>query len=696
MNKSKIIVALLILLLPISLPAQQAATLRANFDPSAGLVPFPINLLFSGSTDGTLNIPIADPNDPASGPTQALNALDGFSTVNPIVATFSNGVLPIPGNPTPIDSAIDPASVSAGTTVRLFEVELVNPFLAPTDRPFAVERVKRELIADEDYVAGLSPDPAGKTVVITPLKPLKAKTGYMVVLTNGIRAALDGSPAFPDRTYIFARYRGNHHRPLVDENGSSNFPQLTDAQARALVPIQTAVLSQEDAAAGQGIDRGSIILSWTFLTQSIDDALQVVRSGIIAQPLGLDATGSDTSALGLAGLADIYAGTFQIPYYLQAPAAPQDAPIILSTRWQGVNDSAVTRYNPKPIAPQSVTIPVLATVPNANSGQSKPPGGWPVVIFQHGITQNRTNVFAVADTLASVGFAAIAIDLPLHGITDTENPFYAGPLERTFNVDLINNETGAPGPDGMIDASGIHYINLTSSLTTRDNIRQGSADLFHLTATLPMLDIDGDALADFATPIRFVGHSLGAIVGVSFLAIENEISAATLANPGGGLTRLLLGSESFGPRILAGLMAAGLEPGTANFEAFVNAFQQTVDSGDPINYAGAAAEAHPIHMIEVVGPPPDATIPNSVPGAPLTGTEPLARIMGLASVAATTVDDMGLRAIVRFTEGAHSSFLLPTTSAAATVEMQSEMAGFMVSNGTVLNVANPDVLQPIQ
>ncbi|NJN45868.1 MAG: hypothetical protein HC808_04605, partial [Candidatus Competibacteraceae bacterium] len=265
-------------------------------------------------------------------------------------------------------------------TTRIFDTAVGDgtlniDFLGSTDRPFAVERVTRELIANEDYVAGLSPleDSAGKTVVITPLQPLKAKTGYMVVLTNGIRALLDGSPAVPDRTYIFARYRGNHHRPLVDENNNSNFPQLTDAQARALVPIQTAVLSQEEAAASQGIDRGSIVLSWTFMTQSIDDVLQVVRSGVTAQPLGVVATGSDTSTLGLAGLADIYAGTMQIPYYLQAPVAPQDAPIILSTRWRGVNDSAVTRYNPQPIAPQSVTIPVLATVPNDNSGQSKPP-----------------------------------------------------------------------------------------------------------------------------------------------------------------------------------------------------------------------------------------------------------------------------------------------------------------------------------
>jgi len=41
-------------------------------------------------------------------------------------------------------------------------------------------------------------------------------------------------------------------------------------------------------------------------------------------------------------------------------------------------------------------VPVIVTVPNAGSGQAKPSGGWPVVIFQHGITANRTNVLAVA------------------------------------------------------------------------------------------------------------------------------------------------------------------------------------------------------------------------------------------------------------------------------------------------------------
>jgi pimeloyl-ACP methyl ester carboxylesterase len=72
------------------------------------------------------------------------------------------------------------------------------------------------------------------------------------------------------------------------------------------------------------------------------------------------------------------------------------------------------------------------------------------VIFQHGITLNRTVMFSMADSFAQAGFAVVAIDLPLHGITDTANPFYQGPghpfgnNERHFNMDNV----GATGVFG--------------------------------------------------------------------------------------------------------------------------------------------------------------------------------------------------------------------------------------------------------
>jgi hypothetical protein len=67
--------------------------------------------------------------------------------------------------------------------------------------------------------------------------------------------------------------------------------------------------------------------------------------------------------------------------------------------------------------------------------------------------------------------------------------------------------------------------------------------------------------------------------------------------------------------------------------------------------------------------------------------------MGLASVSETTVDAAGVRGIVRFTEGEHSSLLDPTASAAAYFEMQTEMATFFATFGATLLITDDTVVQ---
>jgi len=657
-------------------PSAGAQSLIAQFDPANGILPTPNNLLFSGSTDGTLNIPIADPADPSSATVNAVNALDGFSTSAPAIARFS--------------AALDPNSLIAGETVRLFEVELDNPFLNPAaSTAFAVTEVVRELVGEVEFTVNLhAADAEQRTLEILPLRPLQAMTGYMVVLTDGIHAQDSAAVAFPDLTYIFARYA---HGPLIDSDGSSLFANLSDTQAQALEPIRRLVVSQEQAAAAVGVRKRHIVLSWSFMTQSIGASLRTIRSSLAPQALNLAPTGLDTSATQGAGLANIYSGTLQLPYYLDAPMLVPT--IILTTHWQGANETGLSRYNPQPVASQTLTVPVLASLPNSQSGHSRPAAGWPVVVFQHGITQNRTNLLAVADALALVGYAAIAIDMPLHGITDSSNPFYNAALERTFNIDLIDNETRAPGPDGLLDPSGTHFINLTSLLTSRDNLRQATADLLQLSVSLGQIANDSaDPLFDTSL-VGFVGHSLGAMVGINMLALdEGLIGPASLHMPGGGIAKLLENSASYGPIIQAGLAAAGLEPGTPDYETFLRAAQQVLDTSDPINYAQDAADKHPIHLAEIIGPPPDQTIPNSVADAPLAGTEPLLDIMELQSVGMSVDDLNGLRVGVRFLTGEHSSLLNPEPAPAVTFELQQQLGAFIASQGTLLPMTNTDII----
>lgn len=645
-----------------------------EFNPAAGQIPFPTNLLFSGSTDGTLNIPVADPNN-LSDPQVALNALDGFSTVAPLTAQFS--------------STLKASAVKAGSTVRVFEVALVNPFLNPTTKtPFAITEVKRELQAGSDYEAALLPQDANQTTLtINPLRPLVPKSGYLVVLTSGIQDS-GGFDAGPSPTYALTKLT----TPLVDASGKSAIPGLSDAQALALEPLRQLVNNQENAAASRGVAKSEIALSWTFMTQSTEDAFTALGKTI--KPLGMVVrpTGATTAAvgLGLPGFSDLYAGALAIPYYLS-----KEKP--LGGYWQTVSGGNVTQYNPLPAATATLQIPVLMTVPNTKSGQARPTNGWPVVIFQHGFRQDRSNLLLLADALSFVGFAAVAIDLPLHGITNKNSPFYMSGMERTFDLDLVNNTTLAPSPDGVIDPSGTHFLNLRNLLAIRDNSRQGEQDLRQLTATLPLVDLNGDQKPDLdARRIYFVGHSLGGILGSTFVAIEDNVTSATLAMAGGGVAKLADASPAYSPLIVAGLAAAGVNKGTPEYEGFMILFQTAIDSADPINYGAKAASLHPIHLIEVVGGAgslPDQVVPNSVVNAPLSGTEPLARIMGLQSASRTMTDDKGVRAIVRFTQGDHGSIISPVASVGATAEMQGQMIKFLQTEGTDLEIIYHPVVQ---
>ena len=672
--------------------------ITANFDPSNGVLPFPINLLLSGSGDLTINIPVSDPTD-FGDPQVALNALDGFSTVSPWTFTFSDPV--------------DPATITPGNSVRLFQVQFVFGTIA-------VQQVVTELVPGQDYVATVAgTDPSGRTVAIVPLRPLEEMTGYMAVVTNAVQDA-EGNPATPSQTYFLTKRTD----PLVTEGGVSTEPLLDNETAQALEPLRQLVNAQEAAAEAVGIARDDIVLSWSATTQSITPVLNVVRSTLSATSSNLAPTGLTTADVlppgASPGIANLFIGVVELPYFLGVPSA-ENPTAPLNQFWEaspgnyippfdelGLDPTStnITVANPIPVERDRQTVPVLVTVPNQFSGQVKPAGGWPVVIFQHGITGNRSQALALADTMASIGVVVVSMDLPLHGITQTNpmdptqplaalyvdnTPF--GPIanERTFDLDLQDNASGAPGPDGNIDSSGAYFINLQSLLTARDNLRQGQVDLSTLALNVPFMDINGDGVSDFdGSNISFVGLSLGSIVGTGFLAVEPTVNNAVLSVPGGGIANLLAASQTFGPVIRAGLQQAGVEPDSPEFFQFLGAAQQVVDSADPINWSTVAVQDNSILLHEVIG---DTVVPNSVPGAPLSGTEPMIRIMGLETITATTQSAAGIRGATRFSVGSHGSLLDPSANPATTAEMQGQAASLIATGGTTVIVNDASVIQ---
>ncbi len=651
---------------------------RFKLDEAERVIPLPNNLLFTGSEDGTLNIPTNE-TDADYAVKSALNTLDGFSTLGSMSVKFS--------------SALDLDSIKAGG-IRLFEVTL-------SGIGGAVTAINGELHIDSDFMVSISGfDPTGAELIITPLKPLKAKTSYLVVLNNKIKSKA-GQAVIAEMDYAMTK----RSEPLIDSSGKSVLSTLSDEQAQKLEGIRQLVNAAETAVTtfADDLKRGDIVLSWSFTTQSISDVLVSVREKVQAGDIPV-------TALSLAGDspgngAALYSGTITLPYYLSAPTA-EDPTAPLTAYWKGSGDSFLTWLNSSPVESSQQEIPLLLSVPKSE----KPADGWPVVIFQHGITKDRTTMLAVADTLAAAGFAVVAIDMPLHGVDDSSSPFYMEGKERTFELDLVNNESGAPGPDGVIDSSGTHFINLSSFLTGRDNLRQAVADLFALTKALDGMDYDGNG-ADFDIDnIRFIGHSLGGIAGSVFLALESRVGATTLSVTGGGIPKLLDGSASYGPIIAAGLAANGLTKGTIEYESFLSAYQTVLDSTDPINYADKIATQRGVHMIEIVGgnsSPSDQVIPNNVLDIEGTvpslfaGTDPLATFAGMEKMSSSVTSANNLRAWVRFTAGHHSSLLTPQDadgnddplSARVTAEIHSQIATFLASDGKVLNITDSDLIE---
>jgi hypothetical protein len=228
-------------------------------------------------------------------------------------------------------------------------------------------------------------------------------------------------------------------------------------------------------------------------------------------------------------------------------------------------------------------------------------------------------------------------------------------------------------------------------LTARDNNRQAQVDLSTLALNIPFMDVTGNGLPDFdGSNINFVGLSLGAMNGIPFLAAEPTVNNAVLSVPGGGIANLLSASQAFGPVIRAGLAAAGVAPDSADFVQFLLIAQTVLDSADPINWGALTAETNTVLLQQVAG---DAVVPNAVPTAPLSGTEPLIRIMGLDSITKTTVDPTGIRGAVRMIAGDHGSLLSPAASPAATAEMQGQAASMVVSGGTSVVIGNDTLIR---
>lgn len=757
-----------------SIPAQ------ALFSPFTGVFPLPINLLFNAQTgqalDGTLNIPSTSP------PAVAASQLDGWSTVAPAVINFSEEV--------------DPTSVAA--SVRLLHV-CINPSSKAPVAPGPSSYAPDTLIPGVDYLAEVSSVDA-KQVLVKPIKPLRSKfdsdgpcvgigteNGYIVALSNGLKTnnneSIGSSPVYALSKNSACYYRFVNGDPdctdgpagITQAGKDAGLGTASDSSLQSTEKVRRLVNGQEKFAfllTGGAFNPNNIILSYSFSTQTVGKVLAAVK-GLAAQAASTAASvtlfskgtttgtllGTDTEEEKNTGNGKVFSGSVTLPYYLPLPSSPSDEGG-LSGHWVNSNGQSPYLADPRvpatavPVKQADVTVPVFAVMPKIQPNGA----AVPVAILQHGITSNRTQILALADSLAAAGIASVAIDLPLHGVTDENSPvrvpydYVANKGERTFDVTFgpdapfsagsCDPSATAPTTNGR-DSSGAHFINLPSLLTARDNLRQAVADLLMLEKLVPdftWVEVDPTNGAPVksntvdATKMTFVGHSLGGIVGSTFITLADNIKAASLVATGGGIAKLLDTSAAFGPVVAGGLEAQNVFEGSSSYEQFLFFAQTAVDSADSINYLSKVSI--PVHSIVVGGgasglavngttitaqgiSPQDLVVPNDaynpnpavreradVTG--LGGSVPLYKVAEQQEVShlRDTCNQQSfsqVNHVVTFDSGSHGTLLRPFNEYPAptlenpkatvcideedeTTEMHKEIAGFLATLGASLTV----------
>ena len=533
-----------------------------------------------------------------------LLTLDGFGVVSPVF-------FPLDGDIN-ADSLPEDAAASVGEDATAFIVD-ADPGSATA---FARIPAQVQWLPERQMIA-LRPSDG---------HPLSPGGRYAAVLTRGVRS--------PDG-------RGLGPAPA--------FAEIRDARDAPNDPLQREIFDRYDSVLlsleGDGIPRQSVAALAVFHVQTVGDDLvkareqvweaevppivfdEIIKEDRIDARLGMpqeEIRGLDVEGgVAHAHIAFMIHGRYDAPNYLNA-----------RPKVHGVferDEAGALRV--KHIDEVHFTLFLPSTLENLR-----------VVIFQHGLSVDRTQALPIADALCAAGYAVLAIDAPYHGMRATATP-----------VDSRNNFTGAEMSDSFGDAHGagivIDYAGVTDVLGPlvgfhpfymRDALRQSAADLgvgvrvirdgdF---APLGSRDDRLQALSFSEEPLGFIGYSLGGIIGTAFLATEPEVGAAVLPVTGGSLAHLVPSSPWLSEAYFGQLFPLlGLRFNDVDYDALHPSFfpeiavwQTLFDRGDSMSYAGALRRSN-IHVLMQMARE-DETLPN-------IATESLARAIELPIAGAT-------------------------------------------------------------
>ncbi len=193
-----------------------------------------------------------------------------------------------------------------------------------------------------------------------------------------------------------------------------------------------------------------------------------------------------------------------------------------------------------------------------------------VVIFQHGLGQNKSNAFALAANFLTAGYSIIAIDAPLHGDRVDSSD---------YNMDC--------NMDGIISSGECFFT--TNLVNDRINIYQSVFDLTMLLKNIKSgnFDFNGDGNNDIPSDIYFVGQSLGSIVGSIFSKYNSEDLKKIALNVGGAnLAALLDGTQI--PDLQNAIKSLGYTKNSAPYFVFTGILNLFLDPADPFYHVDSS------------------------------------------------------------------------------------------------------------
>jgi len=615
-------------------------------DSGSGQAPLPLDLLRSGA-GGTIA-----PNPAFGAAATGLATLDGFSTTAMILAQTS--------------SAIDASTVN-GANVHL--LRLTKDASGAVAVVSVVPELKRELgagaagnPASAGYVAQPTPivTPQGTACPIAGgcslviglqpavpaaagpanffLPPLAENTSYAVVVTNRVRTVQGAALVRPTLFKILAE-----HAAPASANGVSLLAGVDNATAVAIDRMkgELAVVLRSLPA---GTVASDVAMAWTFKTQSISGtslalaaapfSIERGASTVVFTPTALPAAVTPPPGVPTAGVAGFYDVTFKgvdaidkttgafRPTLASDLASPAQLPALL------------TDLRALVAVPDAASVPLCPSPPFPAGARCAK-----LVLFGHGLGGSKETLFAVASSLASRGFIAAAIDLPLHGgrgWCGQNADCTTGAADGVCTAFAGSAGQGDAQPPGVCttgvpkaSVSGKYFVT-ANFFRIRDAFRQNILDQATLALALsrPPAPVPQPPLNPFSlvlpagvivdpSTVYYEGISLGAIAGTSVTAVNPRISRAALSVGGGTVVDVFTNAPAFTAQVDALFLGLGIDRSqiatnpavAAAYLRTLNVAKWILDPGDPINYARSLKTAP---LPNLLSPTPALQAPKDV------------------------------------------------------------------------------------